>query len=75
MSRLRLVYRRASDDPETQRVALTPAGYVFSFGHERTPVLVPVSEVVAVELVDDEADPLAEKSIRNLHIVRETGTL
>ena len=67
MKRLALI-----DDAD--RHALTKPEHIISSGHSRTPILVPMSELLAVELVDDEADPLPEKSIRNLHIEGETGT-
>lgn len=65
MTRLRLTYRRADDDEGSVRHALTPVGYVFVFGHGSTPVTVAVSELRAVELVDDEAQPPPESLLGN----------
>ncbi len=61
MTRLALTYRRATDDEGDVRHALTPVGFVFVFGNERAPVTVAASELLEVELVDDEAaDPPPE---------------
>ena len=56
MKRLVLRYCRATDDEADVREAITPPGFVFVLGKGRTPVIVAVSELVAVELIDDEAE-------------------